>query len=158
MQSRGLLHKIVRFETYLPVDTFWGGWYVSQKGKHTYSHWNMPTGRYGSKRTILCNRALCSYIRPLLYVRGWYLVGHFSVWTFHLCISLPFHMQRDGLRDSIFWLKIVLFIKSYYLSHWCVGINYELTSSFLSLEVGCHCCPKHRHSRINSRECAFDHN
>ena len=30
---RGLLHKIVRFETNLPVGTFWGGWYVSQKGE-----------------------------------------------------------------------------------------------------------------------------
>ena len=28
MQCRGLLHKIVRFETYLPVGTNFGGWYV----------------------------------------------------------------------------------------------------------------------------------
>ena len=53
---RGMLRKIVRFETYLPVDTFWGGWYVSQKGKCTYSQWNVPTGKYVSKRTILWNR------------------------------------------------------------------------------------------------------
>ena len=55
---RSLLHKIVRFETYLPVCTFWGGRYVLQKGKHTYSQWNVPTGRCVSKQTILCNRPL----------------------------------------------------------------------------------------------------
>ena len=43
---KGLLHKIDHFETYLPVGTFWGGWYVSQKVKRTYSQWNVPTGRY----------------------------------------------------------------------------------------------------------------
>ena len=38
MQNWGLLHKIVCFETYLPVGMFWGGRYVLQKGKRTYSH------------------------------------------------------------------------------------------------------------------------
>ena len=56
---RGLLHKIVRFETYL------AGRYVSL-GVGTFPFFpfcetylppqNVPTGRYASKQTILCNR------------------------------------------------------------------------------------------------------
>ena len=41
VENWGLLHKIVCFETYLPVGTFWVGRYISQEGKCTYSWcWN----------------------------------------------------------------------------------------------------------------------
>ena len=55
-ELRGLLHKIVRFETYLPVGMFhWEQ--VCFPFCETYlPPQNIPTGRYVSKRTLFCNR------------------------------------------------------------------------------------------------------
>ena len=59
----GLLHKIVHFETYLPVGTYMEvGMFCITK----FAYINIlnpkfvPTGRYASKRTILCNSPLSS--------------------------------------------------------------------------------------------------
>ena len=40
---RGLLHKIVRVETYLPAGTFWGGRYIWRENYIMKNHINVPT-------------------------------------------------------------------------------------------------------------------
>ena len=56
--NRGLLHKIVHFETYLPVGTFQWEKVHFPFCETCLTPQNVPTGRYVSRRTILCYRPL----------------------------------------------------------------------------------------------------
>ena len=55
---------------------------------------------------------------PQLHYKATYPVGCCSVWTCHLCISRLFRMQRDDSKDRRWRLKSVLFLWSWYASHY----------------------------------------
>ena len=59
--NRGVLQKKLRFETYLPVGSNFGGWYVLEenyimkKDVNVSTSPNVPTGGYVSKRNLFRN-------------------------------------------------------------------------------------------------------
>ena len=88
----GLLHKIVRFETYLPVGTFPAGWYVCAASCKWPQHFGLSHSHFLQQRGL-----------PYLI---WKRRGRAFLWT----KLMRYCSTYGGIRST--WLHVILCFKS----------------------------------------------